>query len=120
RLLQFLLAEGCQVVACVRNTALVRERYPDVAVTPMDFTAPPDPQGWSEILRGADVVINAVGIFVESGRQTFQQLHVDFPRDLVLGCQLAGVPRVVHVSALGTRPGTQTAYFQSKHLAETM
>jgi len=120
RLLQFLLTEGCDVVACVRNPAPIRERYPDVTVIAMDFTAPPDPQGWSEILRGAGVVINTVGIFAESGRQTFQQLHVDFPRGLFLGCQLAGVPRVLHVSALGTGSGTQSAYFQSKDLAETL
>jgi len=120
RLLQFLRAEGCDVVACVRNKALVSERYPDVEVVAMDFTVPPDPQGWSEILRGADVVINPVGIFVESGHQTFQQLHVDFPRDLFLGCQLAGVPRVLHVSALGTGAGAGSAYFQTKYLAETL
>lgn len=120
RLLQFLMAEGCDVVACVRYPARIRACCPDVTAIAMDFTAPPDPQGWSEILRGADVVINTVGIFVESGRQTFQQLHVDFPLGLLLGCQLAGVPRVLHVSALGTGPGAQSAYFQSKLLAETM
>ena len=120
RLLQFLLAEGCDVVACVRNPARIRECCPDVTAIAMDFTAPPDPQGWREILRGADVVINTVGIFVESGRQTFQQLHVDFPQSLLLGCQSAGVPRFLQVSALGTGADAPSGYFQSKHLAETM
>src|SRR5690242_7533830 len=40
-----------------------------------DFTRDFDMEVWKKRLAGIDVVINAVGILREHGRQTFQALH---------------------------------------------
>src|SRR5690349_12394810 len=65
-----------------------------------DFTRDFDVEVWKKRLAGIDVVINAVGILREHGRQTFQALHDRAPRALFAACEAANV-KVVQISALG-------------------
>lgn len=59
-----------------------------------------DDQGLAQLLRGADAVVNLVGIL--HGRSPeFENAHVDLPQRLVMACVKAGVHRLVHLSALG-------------------
>jgi len=67
---------------------------------------------------GCDAVIHLVGIISEVGDQTFDRVHSDGTRNVVAACQAAGVPRLVHMSALGTRAGARSRYHQSKWAAE--
>lgn len=71
------------------------------------------------LVRGAGAVVHLVGIIEELGRQSFQRVHVDGTRHVVTAAREAGVPRIVHMSALGARrdPGA-TAYHRSKAEAE--
>jgi len=69
---------------------------------PCDFSRDLDPGVWASRLQGFDVVVNAVGILRESGANTFERIHVSGPKALFEGCVLAGVRRVVHISALGS------------------
>ncbi|WP_296225725.1 SDR family oxidoreductase [Ralstonia sp. UBA689] len=86
----------------------------DVAI---DYTTDLTPGQWLPRLRDVDVVINAVGIIVERGAQTFEKLHYQAPAALFRACQEAGVQHVVQISALGADSG-DTAYFQSKYRAD--
>ena len=65
-------------------------------------------------VAGADAVINLVGIL--KGR--FQAVHVDGARHVALAAAAAGVPALVHVSALGADPEAQSAYGRSKSEGE--
>lgn len=50
---------------------------------------------------GCDAVINLVGILNESGKdQTFRRFHVELVDLVVDACNLAGIPRLLHMSAL--------------------
>jgi uncharacterized protein YbjT (DUF2867 family) len=84
----------------------------------LDFADRPPPQAWRAALDSVDVVVNTVGILQERGRQTFSALHVDAPIALFDACVLAGVRRVVQVSALGADEGAQSAYHLSKRTAD--
>jgi uncharacterized protein YbjT (DUF2867 family) len=84
----------------------------------IDMAHAPDAAAWRPIVRDVDVVINAVGIFRESGAQTFAALHDAGPRALFQACAYTGVRRVVQVSALGVERGV-TAYQRSKLAADT-
>jgi uncharacterized protein YbjT (DUF2867 family) len=108
-----LAEQGHRVVAASRSPRL----QDGMAPLAVDFADAPPAAWWAERLAGVDVVINAVGIFRESGRQTFDALHVRAPIALFEGAVQAGVRRVVQLSALGSDTGT-AAYHRSKHEAD--
>jgi NADH dehydrogenase len=69
------------------------------------------------LLAGHDAVVNLVAIL--HGREAdFQRTHVELPEKLARACLSAGVPRLVHISALGAdASATDTApsrYLRSK------
>lgn len=80
-----------------------------------DVTRPADVEA---ALRGADAAINLVGILYESGRRTFHAVHVEGARNIAEACAAAGVGRLVHVSALGADPESESDYALSKAAAE--
>ena len=67
---------------------------------------------------GCDAVIHLVGIISEVGEQTYERVHTDGTRHLLAAAKAAGVPRFLHMSALGTRPGAVARYPRSKWAAE--
>jgi uncharacterized protein YbjT (DUF2867 family) len=85
---------------------------------PLDYSHPLPLHLLSERLSGFEVVINAVGILRERGTQTFSALHDAGPRALFTACSLAGVRRVVQVSALGASAEAMARYHTSKHAAD--
>jgi nucleoside-diphosphate-sugar epimerase len=84
----------------------------------MDFAHDLEVSAWLPRLMGIDAVINAVGIFHEHGTQTFEALHARAPSALFNACVMAGVPRVVQISALGADQNATTPYHCSKREAD--
>jgi uncharacterized protein YbjT (DUF2867 family) len=78
-----------------------------------DFSRDVEPEIWIPRLSGIDVVINAVGILRESRANSFERIHVAGPQALFEGCVLAGVRRVIQISALGSPAVGE--YLASKH-----
>jgi NADH dehydrogenase len=76
------------------------------------------PQSVDAAIRGAEVVVNAVGILSPTGAQTFDRVHVDGARAIAKAARLAGVRRLVHVSAIGADPKSASAYGRTKAEAE--
>jgi NADH dehydrogenase len=72
------------------------------------------------VVRNADAVVHLVGIILEDRAKgvTFQRLHVDGTDQVIRAMQRAGVRRLIHMSALGTRSDAAAAYHQTKWLAE--
>lgn len=69
------------------------------------------------LLAGCDAVINLIAILHGSPAE-FQRAHVDLPRQLVAACQVSGVKRIVHVSALGASANAPSHYLRSKAAGE--
>lgn len=69
---------------------------------------------------GCAAVIHLVGIIAERRGVTFQSVHVDGTRNVIEACQRANVPRLVHMSALGSRPNAASRYHQTKCAAEEL
>lgn len=68
----------------------------------------------SQAVRGADIVVNCIGILFEKGkRSTFKRAHVDVPAMIAKACDDEKVDRFVHISALACDKGT-SKYAQSK------
>ena len=98
--------DGHRVLRGVRRPA----RASEVAI---DYTADLSAGQWLDRLDGVDAVVNAVGILVERGGETFARVHAQAPRALFAACAMRGVRRVVQISALGA-PSRETPYFASK------
>ena len=77
-----------------------------------------DPATLVNAFTGAEAIIHLVGIIRERGAQTFDSVHRQATSNVVAAAQSAGVKRVVHMSALGTRAGARSQYQQSKWAAE--
>lgn len=70
-------------------------------------------------VRGADIVINLVGVGHDRGAQTFQAVHVDGAGHVATAAREAGVSTMVHMSALGVDVAADVSrYAQSKLLGE--
>src|SRR6478672_10578675 len=111
-LLHALLAEGHEVVCAVRRVK--KSKDPHLSFIHADFTNDTDKSAWLARLTGIDAVINAVGIFRESGTQTFEKLHVQTPRALFAACaESEDVHMIVQLSALGADENADTAYHLS-------
>ncbi|MGE3246712.1 MAG: complex I NDUFA9 subunit family protein [Beijerinckiaceae bacterium] len=65
-------------------------------------------------LRGSDAVINLTGILAESGRQTFAAVQGFGARAVARAAAEAGVGSLVHMSAIGADPESDSAYARSK------
>jgi len=70
--------------------------------------------------RDAACVVNLVGILNESGRETFDRVHVEGARNVVDGCRRAGVARLLHMSAINADPAGPSRYLRSKGEAEAI
>jgi NADH dehydrogenase len=69
-------------------------------------------------VEGADWVVNLVGILAESGAATFQAVHVDAAARVARLAAAAGAKRLVHVSAIGADPDSDSHYAASKGRGE--
>lgn len=65
-----------------------------------------------------ETVVHLVGILAESKGASFRSVHVDGTRNVVEACKGMGVPRLLHMSALGAREGAEAAYHRTKWEAE--
>jgi len=116
-LLQALLAEGHQVVCAVRKPRPSSD--PRLTYVHADFTKDTDKSAWLARLSQVEAVINAVGIFRETGTQTFDRLHVQTPRALFAACaESDDVHMVIQLSALGADEAADTPYHLSKKAAD--
>lgn len=77
-----------------------------------------DDTSFAAAICGSDYVVNLIGTLAEKGKNTFDALHVQFPGRLGRIAKLAGVQRVVHISALGADEKAPSLYAQSKARGE--
>lgn len=68
-------------------------------------------------IRGAQVVVNLVGILAESGKQTFADVQAAGAGAIASAAAAVGA-RVVHVSAIGADENSKSVYARSKALGE--
>lgn len=74
---------------------------------------------WSveRAVEGADAAINLVGILFEGGKQGFDAVQEYGARYVAESCDKAGIP-LVHVSAIGADPDSESQYARSKGRGE--
>lgn len=108
-----LQAAGHSVWVTVRTT-------PAEGEIEADFLQLGSAEQWLPLLPPVDVVVNCVGLLRERHDAPFEQVHERAPAALVSACELAGVRRFVHLSALGAAVNGCSAYFRSKGRFEAL
>ena len=70
-------------------------------------------------VSGADAVVNLVGILSASGRQTHAAVQAFGARAVAEATAAAGIPRLVHVSAIGADAASSSIYARTKAAGES-
>jgi uncharacterized protein YbjT (DUF2867 family) len=73
-----------------------------------------DPHAVAKAVAGAWGVVNAVSLYVERGRDTFQAVHVDAARNAARAAREAGVTRLVQVSGIGADAHSPSLYVRKR------
>jgi NADH dehydrogenase len=72
------------------------------------------PDSVAAAVRGADAVVNLVGILEQRGRQTFAGVQANGARAVAQACAAQGISRLVQISALGAARQSRSAYGRTK------
>ncbi len=73
-----------------------------------------DRESVREVVRDADLVVNAVSLYLERGRATFQSIHVDGAERVADEAAKAGAAELVHISGLGATPTARDPYIRAR------
>ncbi|WP_102109394.1 complex I NDUFA9 subunit family protein [Oceaniglobus roseus] len=111
---------GWRVRVAVRrpNDAMFVRPYGTVGQVEPVFCNIRDDDSVRAVLRGADAVVNCVGILAESGRQTFDAVQAEAPGRIARLSAELGISRLVHVSAIGADEDSDSAYARTKARGE--
>lgn len=115
-----LAKRGWRVRVAVRKPALAYELrmagdVGQIQTVRCDIT---DKAAVAEAIRGADAVVNLVGILFETGGRKFEALHVQGAVNVAEAARAAGVKRLTHMSAIGADVNGKAAYARTKGAAE--
>jgi uncharacterized protein YbjT (DUF2867 family) len=115
-----LLGDGWTVIGGARNVTSAQRVLPGVEWIGIDFGRDTDPEVWRMRLEGCDALVNCVGILQSGWRDRSKRIHVDATIALFRGAQLAGVRRMVHISALGVDTAGVTDFARDKAAADAV
>ncbi len=76
------------------------------------------PESVDRALEGSDACVNLVALLFESGKQTFEALHVDGATTIAKACAAREITNVAHVSAIGADPEAKSDYARTKGIGE--
>lgn len=115
-LVERLAKAGYCVRVAVRNTEAasflkILGDTGQVVPWPADITRPDQV---ATAIDGADFVVNLVGILFNTGRQKFDNIHEIGAKTVAESSSLAGVKRLIHVSAIGAEEDSPSQYGRSK------
>jgi len=116
-----LAAAGYRVRVATRDRERAKEQLillPTVEVASISIH---DPAQLAAFARGADAVVNLVGVLHDGrGEHSFQSAHVELVRKLVAACRSGGIGRLLHMSALASARDGPSRYLRSKGEAEAI
>ncbi|MEO0357668.1 MAG: complex I NDUFA9 subunit family protein [Pseudomonadota bacterium] len=72
----------------------------------------------AQVMQGADVVVNCVGILAPNGKNTFHAIQHEGAERIARIAAQTGIARMVHVSAIGADMDADAEYSKTKALGE--
>ncbi|GAW35399.1 NAD dependent epimerase/dehydratase family protein [Roseovarius sp. A-2] len=111
---------GWRVRVAVRrpNEAMHVKPYGNVGQVEPVFCNIRDDDSVRAVMHGADAVVNCVGTFDRKGRNNFQAVQAEGATRIARLAAEEGVSHLVHLSAIGADPQSDSEYAQSKAAGE--
>ena len=69
-------------------------------------------------LKNYDALVHLVGIGRQSSEATFEEVNLNFTKNVIKVCKKAGVKKIIFISGLGVSKNNTSDYFVSKYKAE--
>jgi uncharacterized protein YbjT (DUF2867 family) len=113
RVVAGLLGRGHAVTCAGRDPDALRRRFPSCRAVRADLLVD-DTRAWLPRLTGVDAVVNAAGAL----RGDLEGVHHRGAVALFEACALAGVPRLVQLSALGAGAQLRSRFLATKDAAD--
>ncbi|UWQ91500.1 complex I NDUFA9 subunit family protein [Aliisedimentitalea scapharcae] len=112
--------EGWRVRVAVRrpNEAMHVKPYGVVGQVEPVFCNVRDDASVAAVMQDADAVVNCVGILNETGKSTFDEVHVQGAGRIARIAADQGIATMVHLSAIGADAEAASAYSRSKAAGE--
>jgi uncharacterized protein YbjT (DUF2867 family) len=107
-----LAAEDHEIIAVSRSKPSGAERR--ITHVRFDIAAAAKPEQWQPLLDNVHAVINCAGTLQDAAGESTRGVHETGIAALVRACEVAGVRRLVHLSAIGVDRERPTAFSQSK------
>ena len=119
-LVQRLAASGAIVRVAVRDTedALYLKPLGDVGQIVPVTASVANQASVEAAVDGADAVVNLVGILYEWSKNTFERIHAQGAGTVAAAAKAAGAGKLVHISAIGADPQSDSLYARSKAAGE--
>ena len=101
-------------------------RHPDKAAADYGGEVRPvradvrDAASVASAVEGADAAVNAVGLYVEKGSETFEAVHEHGAQNVAERAAAAGVDRLIHMSGIGVDLDSDSAYVRARAKAEEL
>ena len=108
-LLVSLLQAGHSVRAAVREPGKLQHRFPGIEAVAVDMNSVVTPAAWSPLLQGVDAIVNCAGILHSRHGQNATAVHATSPIALFEAARMAGVSKIVQMSAIGVEAETEFA-----------
>ena len=71
-----------------------------------------------EILVDSNIVINLIGLLINTKKNSFEDIHVQGLKNLVSVCKELGIEKIIHLSAIGANDKSLSTYSQTKYKGE--
>lgn len=114
RVVSRLLRDGCRV-RMVSRTPGAFDGMAGVETVVADIR---DAAAVQRAVTGSGAVVNAVSLYAERNGLTFEEIHVHGARRLAEQAARASVPRLVHVSGMGSDPWSSDRYIRARGRGE--
>ena len=111
---------GWRVRVAVRrpNEAIFVKPYGVVGQVEPVFCNIRDDASVASVMAGADAVVNCVGILANSGKNTFDAIHVEGAERIARIAAETGIDTMVHISSIGANTEAASLYQQTKGAGE--
>lgn len=115
-----LAARGDIVTVAVRDpeAALFLKPMGDVGQIVIVAADIANPAAVAAAVKGADAVVNLVGILWQWGRRSFNRIHAEGAGNIARAARDAGAAHLVHISAIGADGASAALYARSKAAGE--
>lgn len=122
RIVEHLASDGIKVRVAVRNPDKVRlasKQEDNDRIEPV-YTDVRDKGSVAQAVEGSDAVVNSVGLYVESGAETFEAVHERGASTLARQCAEQNVASLIHISGIGAVLHSPSRYVSARAKGEAL